>query len=77
MTTSERPIAFFDISIGVQSVGRIAFSLYSDTVPKTAENFRMLLRGCVLFILITLVMNVRSAMYWRKGRRFFWETAAL
>lgn len=41
MATPERPIAFFDISIGGQAVGRIAFSLYSDTVPKTAENFRM------------------------------------
>ena len=40
MAASDRPIAFFDISIGGQSVGRIAFSLYSDTVPKTAENFR-------------------------------------
>ena len=37
---SERPITFFDITIGDKPVGRIVFSLYSDLVPKTAENFR-------------------------------------
>lgn len=35
-----RPITFFDITIGGQPVGRIVFKLYSDLVPKTAENFR-------------------------------------
>lgn len=39
-STPERPVAYFDITIGGQPAGRIAFSLYSDTVPKTAENFR-------------------------------------
>jgi len=37
-----RPITFFDITIGDQPVGRIVFKLYSDLVPKTAENFRKL-----------------------------------
>ena len=36
----DRPIVFFDIAIGGQPSGRIAFRLYSDLVPKTAENFR-------------------------------------
>lgn len=37
---SDRPITYFDISIGDQPVGRVIFSLYTDLVPKTAENFR-------------------------------------
>jgi len=37
---SDRPITYFDISIGGQPIGRVIFSLYADLVPKTAENFR-------------------------------------
>jgi len=37
---SDRPITYFDISIGGQPIGRVIFSLYNDLVPKTAENFR-------------------------------------
>jgi peptidyl-prolyl isomerase D len=36
----ERPITFFDISIAGQPAGRIVCQLYSDIVPKTADNFR-------------------------------------
>lgn len=32
-------MTFFDITIGGRPVGRIVFSLYTDLVPKTAENF--------------------------------------
>ncbi|KAF8621686.1 hypothetical protein AX15_007587, partial [Amanita polypyramis BW_CC] len=42
---AERPVTFFDITIGGQPVGRIIFRLYSDLVPKTAENFRALCTG--------------------------------
>jgi Cyclophilin type peptidyl-prolyl cis-trans isomerase/CLD len=48
MATSEkveRPYTFFDISIGGRPTGRIIFQLYSDVVPKTAENFRALCTG--------------------------------
>ena len=40
MATTQRPIAYFDISIGDKAAGRVIFSLYNDLVPKTAENFR-------------------------------------
>ena len=39
-STTRRPITFFDITIGGRPVGRVVFSLYSEDVPKTAENFR-------------------------------------
>jgi cyclophilin family peptidyl-prolyl cis-trans isomerase len=37
---TERPIVFFDVSIGGHHVGRIKMELYADIVPQTAENFR-------------------------------------
>ncbi|KAI0074261.1 peptidyl-prolyl cis-trans isomerase Cpr7 [Panus rudis PR-1116 ss-1] len=45
MAQNERPITFFDITIGGRPAGRIVFQLYSDLVPKTAENFRALCTG--------------------------------
>ncbi len=35
-----RPKVFFDITIGGRPAGRIVMQLFSDIVPKTAENFR-------------------------------------
>lgn len=40
-----RPRVFFDVTIGGADQGRIVFELYSDIVPKTAENFRALCTG--------------------------------
>jgi peptidylprolyl isomerase len=40
-----RPKTFFDITIGGKPAGRLVMELYSDIVPKTAENFRALCTG--------------------------------
>jgi len=39
------PRCFFDITIGGEPAGRIVFELFTDTTPKTAENFRALCTG--------------------------------
>lgn len=48
----ERPVVFFDISIGDVPAGRMKMELYSDIVPKTAENFRQVInfRICMLCV---------------------------
>ncbi|KAI1933049.1 Peptidyl-prolyl cis-trans isomerase D [Ophidiomyces ophidiicola] len=40
-----RPRVYFDVSINKRPEGRIAFELFNDVVPKTAENFRALCTG--------------------------------
>ena len=41
----KRPKTFFDIEINGKNAGRIVFELFSDLLPKTAENFRALCTG--------------------------------
>ncbi|KAJ7101465.1 cyclophilin-like domain-containing protein [Mycena belliarum] len=43
--SSTRPIVFMDINIGETPAGRLKMELFSDIVPKTAENFRQLCTG--------------------------------
>merc|ERR1712215_44372 len=40
-----RPKVFFDLNVDGSPLGRVEFELYSDIVPKTAENFRALCTG--------------------------------
>ncbi|MGW8375566.1 peptidylprolyl isomerase [Streptomyces sp. ODS28] len=42
MSDTSQPTVYFDISIDGKQAGRLVFSLYSDIVPRTAENFRVL-----------------------------------
>ncbi|XP_022092818.1 peptidyl-prolyl cis-trans isomerase-like [Acanthaster planci] len=44
-TVKERPIVYFDMTVDGEPLGRIIMELYSDIVPKTAENFRALCTG--------------------------------
>ena len=43
--TPINPKVFFDIEIDGQPEGKVVFELYSNVVPKTAENFRVLCTG--------------------------------
>ncbi|TID28038.1 hypothetical protein CANINC_002719 [Pichia inconspicua] len=40
--TGPRSRVFFDVAIGDETIGRIAFELFDDITPKTAENFKQL-----------------------------------
>mmetsp|Transcript_82128 Transcript_82128/g.232803 ORF Transcript_82128/g.232803 Transcript_82128/m.232803 type:complete len:376 (+) Transcript_82128:68-1195(+) len=42
---ARRPLVFLDVTIEGQPLGRIECELYSDIVPRTAENFRALCTG--------------------------------
>ena len=48
-SSEQRPLVYFDITCGEESLGRIIFSLFDDLVPKTAENFRT---SCYFYLLI-------------------------
>ena len=45
MSKTVRPRVFFDISVGNVPLGRIVIELFTDLVPRTAENFRQLVTG--------------------------------
>jgi len=43
--STTRPIVFMDVNIGETPAGRLKMELFSDIVPKSAENFRQLCTG--------------------------------
>jgi len=45
MASVTRPVVFMDVNIGETPAGRLKMELFSDIVPKTAENFRQLCTG--------------------------------
>lgn len=45
MAKKKNPLVFLDVTIGRDAKGRMIFELFSDVVPKTAENFRALCTG--------------------------------
>lgn len=44
-SSPERPHVFLEVGIGDQQIGRIGIELFSDIVPRAAENFRLLCTG--------------------------------
>nr|ADD38775.1 Peptidyl-prolyl cis-trans isomerase A [Lepeophtheirus salmonis] len=44
-SSRKRPIVFFDITADGEYLGRVHLELFSETVPRTAENFRQLATG--------------------------------
>lgn len=38
-------VVYFDMEMDGESIGRITFGLFGETVPKTVENFRQLCTG--------------------------------
>ncbi|CAN6439578.1 unnamed protein product [Victoria cruziana] len=45
MAKKKNPLVFLDVSVGGDPPEKMVFELYSDVVPKTAENFRALCTG--------------------------------
>ncbi|QIW95846.1 hypothetical protein AMS68_001364 [Peltaster fructicola] len=45
MATEPNPVVFFDMTLGGEPLGRIKMELFTDVVPRTAENFRVYCTG--------------------------------
>lgn len=58
----QRPIVFFDIQIGETSIGRLQMELFSDIVPKTAENFRQLCTGEVRYVNVNFAVLCSASL---------------
>ena len=69
----QRPLTYFDVTIGGRPAVRIVLQLYADIVPKTAENFRTCCSvSCALST--NLAVNRRS-LYGREGCWEFGEAS--
>lgn len=72
----DRSLTYFDIKIAGKDAGRIVFSIYTDLVPKTAENFRM---SSSFFQpgARPIVKKYRCSMYRRERSRTIGQAAVL
>ena len=43
--SAARTKVYFDVSMGAENLGRLIFELADDIVPKTVENFKLLVSG--------------------------------
>ena len=78
-SSEQRPLVYFDITCGEESLGRIIFSLFDDLVPKTAENFRMCYTHdpfvwTLSNIKLTYLIQ-RLFMHWGERDRKIWKTS--
>jgi hypothetical protein len=55
-----RPLVYMDIEVDGAAIGRIVMELFSETVPRTAENFRALCTGMGLPINVVAPFFVNS-----------------
>ena len=76
-TNPNRPLTYFDIQIAGKDAGRIVFSIYTDLVPKTAENFRMSSTLSLKASHVPSRKKYRCSMYWGKGSGTIGQTVVL
>uniref|UniRef100_A0A7S1PX08 peptidylprolyl isomerase n=1 Tax=Alexandrium catenella TaxID=2925 RepID=A0A7S1PX08_ALECA len=60
-----RPRVFLDIGIDGKPIGRVVCELYSDLVPKTAENFRKLCLGTAGFGIHGRPLHYKGSLFHR------------
>lgn len=46
----ENPVVFMEITAGGAPIGTIKMELFADVCPKTAENFRLVIKVCSIFV---------------------------
>ncbi|PIA31714.1 hypothetical protein AQUCO_04900181v1 [Aquilegia coerulea] len=62
MVKKKNPLVFLDVSIDGSRPEKIAMELFSDVVPKTAENFRALCTGTQVEAFFTIPFYVKKAL---------------
>ncbi|KAJ3093509.1 Peptidyl-prolyl cis-trans isomerase D, partial [Physocladia obscura] len=68
--TIERPQVYFDMTHGGKPIGRIVFELYSDIVPRTAENFKALCVGDRVSLISQRKLSFKGSSFHRVIKNF-------